>query len=71
MAIATPDDLLHDPHLEATGFREELWTASGTLRFPGVPTSFSETPGAIGEPGPALDADSRAVLAEAGITRIA
>lgn len=66
--IASPSDLLHDPHLEATGFWEERDTDQGHLRFPGIPTSFSETPGAIGDPGPALGADSRAVLRENGFT---
>ncbi|MFS0736160.1 CoA transferase [Sphingomonas sp. 1P06PA] len=66
MAIASPQDLLTDHHLVETGFWQERETREGTLRFPGIPTTFSETPGAIGEPGPALGADSRSVLAEAG-----
>lgn len=66
MAIASLTDLLHDPHLVETGFWQERETDEGTLRFPGIPTSFSATPGAIGEPGPALGADSRAILDEAG-----
>ncbi|HEX7783014.1 MAG TPA: CoA transferase [Sphingobium sp.] len=66
MAIASLTDLLHDPHLVETGFWQERETEEGTLRFPGIPTSFSATPGAIGEPGPALGADSRAILDEAG-----
>src|SRR3546814_17949631 len=60
--IASPSDLLHDPHLEATGFWEERDTDQGPMRFPGIPTRFSETPGATGDPGPARGADSRAVL---------
>ncbi|NIJ33256.1 CaiB/BaiF CoA transferase family protein [Sphingomonas oligoaromativorans] len=67
MAIATLSDLLHDPHLEATGFWNERESEFGRLRFPGIPTRFSATPGAIGDPGPALGADSRAILAEAGL----
>lgn len=67
-AIARPTDLLRDPHLVETGFWEERDTEAGRLRFPGIPTTFSETPGAIGDPGPALGADSRAVLSEAGFT---
>lgn len=67
MAIATPADLLHDSHLEETGFWTEQDSAFGRLRFPGIPTRFSATPGAIGDPGPALGADSRAILAEAGL----
>ena len=61
-------DLLDDQHLVETGFWQERDTDAGRLRFPGIPTSFSETPGAIGDPGPALGGDSRAVLAEAGLT---
>ena len=64
--IASLNDLLHDPHLSETGFWEERDTNAGRLRFPGIPTAFSQTPGAIGDPGPALGADSRAVLEEAG-----
>jgi crotonobetainyl-CoA:carnitine CoA-transferase CaiB-like acyl-CoA transferase len=67
MAIATPADLLHDPHLEATGFWNERDSEFGRLRFPGIPTRFSATPGAIGDPGPVLGADSRSILAEAGL----
>lgn len=68
MAIASLSDLLHDPHLVATGFWEERDTDEGLLRFPGIPTSFSRTPGAIGDPGPALGADGRAILAETGLS---
>jgi crotonobetainyl-CoA:carnitine CoA-transferase CaiB-like acyl-CoA transferase len=67
MVLATTTDLLHDPHLEATGFWVERESQFGRLRFPGIPTRFSETPGAIGDAGPALGADSRTILAEAGL----
>ncbi|MCX7283538.1 MAG: CoA transferase [Novosphingobium sp.] len=65
--IASLDQLLHDPHLVETGFWQERETEAGTLRYPGIPTTFSETPGAIGDPGPVLGADTMAVLAEAGL----
>ena len=68
MAIASPRDLLDDPHLVETGFWTERETEAGRLRFPGIPTRFSETPGAIGDPGPMLGADSRSVLSEIGYT---
>ena len=68
MAIASPTDLLHDRHLVETGFWEERDTEAGRLRFPGIPTGFSGTPGEIGDPGPCLGADSRQVLAEAGLS---
>lgn len=66
--IASMEQLLHDPHLVETGFWQERETEAGTLRYPGIPTTFSETPGAIGDPGPVLGADNMAVLAEAGLT---
>jgi crotonobetainyl-CoA:carnitine CoA-transferase CaiB-like acyl-CoA transferase len=68
MAIASPSDLLHDRHLVETGFWQEQESDAGKLRFPGIPTGFSATPGEIGDPGPRLGADSRAVLAEAGMS---
>ena len=71
MAIASPSDLLQDPHLVETGFWQQRDTEAGTLRFPGIPTQFSGTPGEIGDPGPALGADSRAVLREAGFEEAA
>lgn len=71
MAIASTQDLLHDRHLVETGFWQSRDTEAGTLRFPGIPTSFSRTPGAIGDPGPALGADSREILAEAGFDEAA
>lgn len=67
MAIASPQDLLHDRHLVETGFWQPRETSAGALRFPGIPTTFSDTPGAIGDPGPALGADTRAILSEAGL----
>lgn len=67
-AIASLTDLLDDPHLVETGFWQERETPQGTLRFPGIPTTFSETPGAIGDPGPALGGESLDVLREAGFS---
>ena len=71
MAIASPQDLLHDRHLVETGFWVERDTEAGQLRYPGIPTSFSATPGEIGDPAPRLGADSRAILAEAGLDKAA
>lgn len=68
MAIKEMQDLLADPHLLATGFWERRDTADGSMRFPGIPTRFSATPGAIGTSGPVLGEDTRAVLAEAGLS---
>lgn len=69
MAIASTQDLLTDPHLVETGFWQDRETEAGRLRFPGIPTGFMGTPGAIGDPGPALGADSLAVLEEAGFAQ--
>ena len=71
MAIASPQDLLHDPHLLDTGFWVERTTEAGQLRYPGIPTTFSATPGEIGDAAPHLGADSRAILAEAGLDEAA
>lgn len=67
MAIASLTDLLHDPHLVETGFWQSRDTDAGNLRFPGIPTRFGATPGAIGDPGPRLGGQSREILAEAGL----
>ena len=66
--IATLTDLLKDPHLHQTGFWQERQTELGTLRFPGIPTHFSQTPGAIGDPGPSLGEQSEEILREAGFS---
>ena len=71
MAIASTKDLLHDPHLVETGFWVERETEAGSLRYPGIPTSFSATPGEIGDPGPTLGGDTLAILAEAGLDEAA
>jgi crotonobetainyl-CoA:carnitine CoA-transferase CaiB-like acyl-CoA transferase len=68
MPVNSTVDLLSDPHLEAVGFWRRSDTEDGRIRMTGVPTGFSETPGAVGDPGPALGADSDAVLAEAGFS---
>ena len=65
-AIASLQDLLHDEHLEAVGFWQDRETDAGSLRMPGIPVHFSGTPGSIGDPGPALGADGREILEEAG-----
>lgn len=63
-AIQTPDELFDDPHLNAVGLFETVDTAHGPVRFPGVPTWFSRTPGRVAGPAPELGADTDAVLAE-------
>ena len=61
--------LLDDPHLADSGFWVRRQTAVGAVRYPGIPTEFSGTPGEIGEPGPAHGADGETVLLGAGLSR--
>ncbi len=61
------DDLFDDPHLNAVGFFETVDTANGPVRFPGVPTWFSKTPGRVAGPAPTLGAHTDEVLGKLGI----
>jgi crotonobetainyl-CoA:carnitine CoA-transferase CaiB-like acyl-CoA transferase len=63
-AIQTPDELFDDPHLNAVGLFETVDTPHGPVRFPGVPTWFSRTPGRVAGPAPELGADTADVLAD-------
>ncbi|OPX06570.1 CaiB/BaiF CoA-transferase family protein [Mycobacterium sp. AT1] len=62
--IQTPDELFDDPHLNAVGLFETVQTPHGPVRFPGVPTWFSRTPGRVAGPAPELGADTAEVLAD-------
>jgi crotonobetainyl-CoA:carnitine CoA-transferase CaiB-like acyl-CoA transferase len=62
--IQTPDALFDDPHLNAVGLFETVQTKHGPVRFPGVPTWFSRTPGRVRGYAPELGADTAEVLAE-------
>jgi crotonobetainyl-CoA:carnitine CoA-transferase CaiB-like acyl-CoA transferase len=65
--LRTPQELLHNPHLLAVGFFETVASPQGPVRFPGVPTWFSRTPGRVAGPTPELGAHTREVLAELGL----
>jgi crotonobetainyl-CoA:carnitine CoA-transferase CaiB-like acyl-CoA transferase len=65
--LRTPDELFDNPHLNAVGLFETVQTQHGPVRFPGVPTWFSRTPGRVAGPAPTLGADTHAVLAELGL----
>lgn len=67
-AIHTPDALFDNPHLNAVGLFETVDTLHGPVRFPGVPTWFSRTPGHVAGPAPELGADTAQVLDELGLT---
>ena len=60
--LRTPADLFNDPHLAAVGFFETVESDQGPVRFPGVPTWFSRTPGAVAGPTRTLGADTEEVL---------
>ena len=62
--LQTTDELFDNEHLNAIGFFEEIETAQGPVRFPGVPTWFSATPGRVRGPAPMLGQDNEAVLSE-------
>ena len=68
MPIFSTDDLLRDPHLHETGFWHRGDSDVGPVRMPGIPTRFSQTPGAIGDIGPSLGADGNQILRDAGFT---
>ncbi|CAN5512734.1 CoA transferase [soil metagenome] len=65
--LRTPDELFDDPHLNAVGLFETVQTVHGPVRFPGVPTWFSRTPGHVRGYAPALGADTDDVLRELGL----
>lgn len=53
--VKSTDDLFDDPHLAAIGFFETVESDVGPIRYPGVPTWFSRTPGKVSGPTPHLD----------------
>jgi len=62
--LRTTDELFDHPHLEAVGFFETVETERGPMRFPGVPTWFSRSPGKVAGPAPQLGAHTAEVLGE-------
>lgn len=67
MLVNSIEDLITDEHLLATGFWKEVeHPTEGRLRLPGVPVTFSETPGGIRLPPPRLGEHSLEVLKAAG-----
>jgi crotonobetainyl-CoA:carnitine CoA-transferase CaiB-like acyl-CoA transferase len=66
--IQTPDALFDNPHLNAVGLFETIDTPHGKVRFPGVPTWFSRTPGHVRGYAPELGADTAEVLAGLGLS---
>jgi crotonobetainyl-CoA:carnitine CoA-transferase CaiB-like acyl-CoA transferase len=69
-ALSSPANLFDDEHLNAVGFFETVDTPHGPVRFPGVPTWFSRTPGRVAGPAPELGADTAEVLEELGLAPV-
>lgn len=69
--LRTPDELFSNPHLNAVGLFETVETQHGPVRFPGVPTWFSRTPGRVAGGAPDLGAHTQSVLDELGLTAAA
>jgi crotonobetainyl-CoA:carnitine CoA-transferase CaiB-like acyl-CoA transferase len=65
--LNTPGALFDNPHLNAVGLFETVETPHGPVRFPGVPTWFSRTPGRVAGPAPELGANTADVLDELGL----
>ncbi len=66
--LRTTDELFDNEHLNAVGFFEEVDTPQGKVRFPGVPTWFSRTPGHVAGPCPSLGEDTDEVLGALGLS---
>lgn len=62
--LRTPDELFDNKHLNEVGFFETVDSPHGPIRFPGVPTWFSRTPGHVAGPAPELGAHTQEVLDE-------
>ncbi len=64
--LRTPQDLFDNPHLNEAAFFETVDSSNGPVRFPGVPTWFSRTPGRVAGPAPELGAHTQEVINETG-----
>ena len=69
--IRTPAELLDNDHLKAAGFFETVDSPFGPVRFPGIPTWFSRTPGAVAGSAPTLGAHTEEVLEELALAATA
>jgi crotonobetainyl-CoA:carnitine CoA-transferase CaiB-like acyl-CoA transferase len=67
MVVNSLDDLIHDPHLEATGFWQMIdHPEEGQIRMSSPPMNFSLTPASIRRAPPRLGEHSREILRETG-----
>jgi crotonobetainyl-CoA:carnitine CoA-transferase CaiB-like acyl-CoA transferase len=67
--LRTPDELFDNEHLNAVGFFETVESPQGPVRFPGVPTWFSQTPGKVQGPAPSLGEHTHEVLEALGMLK--
>jgi crotonobetainyl-CoA:carnitine CoA-transferase CaiB-like acyl-CoA transferase len=65
--LRTTDELFDNPHLNAIDFFETVDSKQGPVRFPGVPTWFSKSPGKVAGPTPLHGEHTGEVLAEIGL----
>ena len=66
----TPDDLFHEPHLQAVGmFPEVDHPTEGRIRHIKVPVKFSKTPGGLRRHAERLGGSSAEVLRELGYSQ--
>lgn len=69
IALATPEDLLTDPHLEAVGFFRTIdHPSEGRLRGMAIPQRWSESQPDIRRPAPTVGEHTREILREVGYT---
>ena len=65
--VNTPEDVFHDPHLQAVGMFPEIeHPTEGKIRHIRVPVKFSQTPGGLRRHAERLGGSSEAVLREIG-----
>ncbi|MET0282858.1 MAG: CoA transferase [Polyangiales bacterium] len=64
--LRTPDELFDNEHLNAIEFFETIPSEHGPIRFPGVPTWFSRTPGHVAGPAPRAGEHTQEILEELG-----
>ncbi|MEE2805364.1 MAG: CoA transferase [Pseudomonadota bacterium] len=68
MAVLSPADLVEDAHLRAVDFwHQHVDPELGALRFAGIPTHFSDSPGSIHRMVPRLGEHTIEVLKELGV----
>lgn len=65
--LQTTDELFDNAHLNAIGFFETIESKQGPVRFPGVPTWFSQTPGKVAGPTPLVGEHTHEILTEIGM----